>query len=69
MRDKKFITEQRGDQLTKDNHHKLIKWARVCSKHVLSFIDLNVDKRLLHTLNVAKEWENGNVAVGEEIKA
>jgi hypothetical protein len=69
MRDKRFIAEHRGGLLTKENHQKLIKWARVCSEHVLSLIDKDVDKRLLHALSVAKEWENGNVAVGEAMKA
>jgi hypothetical protein len=69
MRDKRFIAEHRGGLLTKDNHQKLIKWARVCSEHVMSLIDKDVDKRLLHALRVAKEWENGNVAVGEAMKA
>jgi hypothetical protein len=69
MRDKRFIAEHRGGLLTKDNHQKLIKWARVCSEHVMSLIDKDVDKRLLHALYVAKEWENGNAAVGEAMKA
>ena len=69
MRDKRFIAEHRGGLLTKDNHQKLIKWARLCSEHVMSLIDKDVDKRLLHALYVAKEWENGNAAVGEAMKA
>jgi hypothetical protein len=69
MRDKRFIAEHRGGLLTKDNHQKLIKWARACSEHVMSLIDKDVDKRLLHALHVAKEWENGNVEVGEAMKA
>lgn len=60
MRDKRFVAEHRGRPLTKDNHHKLIRWARECSEHVLSLIDENADKRLLNALRVAKEWENGN---------
>jgi hypothetical protein len=69
MRDKRFIAEHRGGLLTKDNHQKLIKWARVCSEHVISLLDKNVDKRLLQVLQVAKEWENGNATVGEAMKA
>jgi hypothetical protein len=69
MRDKRFVTEHRGGLLTKNNHKKLIKWARVCSEHVLSLIDKDVDKQLLHALRVAKEWENGNLGVGEAMKA
>ncbi len=64
MRDKRFVAVHRGGPLTKDNHHKLIRWARECSEHVLSLIDENIDKRLVHALHVAKEWENENVTVG-----
>ena len=69
MRDKRFIAEHRGGPLTKDNHHKLIRWARECSEHVLSLIDEDIDKRLLYALHVAKEWENENVTIGEAMKA
>ncbi len=69
MRDKRFIAEHRGGPLTKDNHHKLIRWARECSEHVLPLIDEDIDKRLLYALHVAKEWENENVTTGEAMKA
>jgi len=69
MRDKRFIAEHRGGSLTRDNHHKLIKWARECSEHVLYLIDKNIDKRLIHALHIAKEWEDENVTVGEAMKA
>src|SRR5665647_973436 len=69
MRDKRFVAVHRGGLLTKDNHHKLIRWARECSKHVLSLIDENIDTRLVHALYVAKEWENENVPVGDAMKA
>lgn len=69
MRDKRFVAVHRGGLLTKDNHYKLIRWARECSDHVLSRIDGNIDTRLVHALHVAKEWENGNVPVGDAMKA
>jgi hypothetical protein len=69
MRDKRFIAEHRGGPLTTDNHRKLIRWARECSEHVLSLINGNIDERLLHALQVAKEWENGNLNTGEAMKA
>jgi hypothetical protein len=69
MRDKRFVAIHRGGLLTKENHHKLIRWARECSEHVLSLIDENIDKRLVHALYVAKEWENGNVPVSDAMKA
>ncbi|HWQ89335.1 MAG TPA: hypothetical protein VN374_05130 [Desulfitobacteriaceae bacterium] len=69
MRDKRFVAVHRGGLLTKDNHHKLIRWARVCSEHVLSLLEGNIDTRLVYALHVAKEWENGNVPVGDAMKA
>jgi hypothetical protein len=69
MRDKRFVAVHRGGHLTKDNHRGLIRWARECSEHVLPLIDEKIDKRLIHALNVAKEWENGNVSTGDAMKA
>jgi uncharacterized protein GlcG (DUF336 family) len=69
MRDKQFVAVHRGGQLNIDNHHKLIKWARECSEHVLSLIGENIDNRLVHALKIAKEWENENVKVGVAMKA
>lgn len=69
MRDERFVALHRGGPLTKDNHRKLIKWARECSEHVLALIDENIDARLFNALHVAKEWENGNVPVGVAMKA
>lgn len=64
-----FIPEHRGGPLTKENHRKLIKWARECSEHVLSLIDNEIDIKLIYALDTAKEWENGNVPTGIAIKA
>ena len=69
MRDKRFVAVHRGGPLTKENHHKLMKWARVCSEHVLSLIDGNIDPRLTNALQVAKAWENGQATVGDARKA
>ncbi|MCJ7659599.1 MAG: hypothetical protein MUO67_10660 [Anaerolineales bacterium] len=69
MRDQRFVAIHRGGTLTKDNHHKLMRWARECSEHVLSLIDKTIDERLVHALHVAKEWENDNVKVGAAMKA
>jgi hypothetical protein len=69
MRDKRFVAVHRGGYLTKDNHRGLMRWARECSEHVLPLIDEKIDKRLIHALNVAKEWENDNVSTGDAMKA
>ena len=65
MRDKRFIALHRGGSLTKDHHHQLIRWAKECSEHVLSFIDGNIDQRLIHALYVAKEREKEKATVGD----
>jgi len=64
-----FIADHRGGPLTKDNHRKLIKWARECSEHVLFLIDIEIDERLLYALDVAKKWENDSVPTGVAMKA
>jgi hypothetical protein len=69
MRDNRFIAEHRGGSLSKDNHHKLIRWARKCSEHVLPLIHEDIDKRLRYALHIAEEWENENVKTGEAMKA
>lgn len=69
MRDKRFVAEHRGGSLTKENHRKLMHWAIKCSEHVLPLIDNTIDIRLVNALHIAKEWESGNVKVGEAMKA
>jgi hypothetical protein len=69
MRDKRFIAEHRGGLLTKSNHQKLMRWAYVCSEHVLSLINEKMDERLLVALQIAKEWENETAPVGLAMKA
>jgi len=69
MRDNRFVAVHRGGPLTRDHHHQLIRWARECSEHVLPLIGENIDKRLIHALYVAKEWEKEKVTVGEARKA
>ena len=69
MRDKRFVAVHRGGPLTKDHHQQLIRWARVCSEHVFKLVSQNIDTRLIHALNIAQEWENGNASVGEARKA
>lgn len=69
MRDKRFVAEHLGGLLTRDNHHKLIRWARECSGHVLPLFGRVPDKRLIHALHVAKEWGDENATTGEAIKA
>jgi hypothetical protein len=69
MRDKRFFAVHRGGPLTKAHHHQLIKWARKCSEHLLTLIDQETDPRLIHALNIAKEWEQNNATVGEARKA
>ncbi len=69
MRDSQFVAVHRGGKLTKENHKKLIGWARECSEHVLSLFGEQMDERLIEALFVAREWENGNVATSVAMKA
>jgi hypothetical protein len=64
-----FVAEHRGGPLSKENHRRLIRWARECAEHVLPLIDEEVDQRLNDALAVAKAWENGLVPTGVAIKA
>ena len=64
-----FIAEHRGGPLIKENHRKLIRWARECSEHVLYLIGNDIDKRLLYALDVAKQWENDAIPTGIAMKA
>ena len=69
MRDKRFVAVHRGGLLTKDNHRQLMHWAVACCQHVLPLLEAPVDERLLYALQVAKEWQEGQVKVGKAMKA
>lgn len=69
MRDKRFVAIHRGGPLSKEHHRQLIKWARECAEHVWPLLGKQIDQRLTNALSVAKEWEMGNVTVGEARKA
>ncbi len=64
-----FIAEHRGGPLTKENHRRLMRWARACSEHAIALICRDIDGRLIDALNIAKEWENNNASTGEAMKA
>ncbi len=64
-----FIAQHRGGPLTKNNHRKLMRWARLCAEHVLPLISNPIDPRLVYALQVAKDWENDKVSTGEAMKA
>jgi hypothetical protein len=65
MRDNRFIAENRGGPLKKEQHWQLIKWASNCAEHVLPLYGEKVDKRLLDALFIANEWAIGKAKVGE----
>lgn len=64
-----FVAVHRGGPLTKENHRRLMRWARACSEHVLHLIKGGLDERLVHALSVAGQWENGTVPAGAAMKA
>jgi len=69
MRDQRIIAVHRGGLLTREQHQKIIKWARKCLEHILPLIKGNIDQRLIQALFVAKEWEEDKTTVGEARKA
>jgi len=69
MRNKRVIAIYRGGLLTREQHQKIIKWARKCSEHVLPLIEGNIDQRLIQALFVAQEWEESKTTTGEARKS
>lgn len=70
MRNKKFVTAQRGGALSLDNHRALMHWAIACAEHVLLLAEGQpIDNRLTHALYIAKEWKKGNVKTGSAMQA
>jgi hypothetical protein len=69
MRDKRFIAENRGGPLKKEQHYQIITWACDCAEHVVHLIREPLDERLSHALKVVQEWKSGNASVGEAMKA
>lgn len=69
MRDKRFVAEHRGGPLKKEQHHQLMEWACDCAEHVLPLFGEKTDDRLVHALQVAKEWKQGKASVGDARKA
>jgi len=69
MRDRRFVAQNRGGPLGHEQHYKLIKWACACSENVLYLFGRTIDIRLKNALYVAKQWQQGNVSVGDARKA
>lgn len=70
MRNKQFVAEHRGGHLASDDHRGLINWAIACAEHALLLVpNQSVDNRLIHALDIAKEWGKGNVKTGSAMKA
>lgn len=64
-----FVAEHRGGPLTKENHRRLIRWARECSEHVLPLAGQKPDDRITCALEIARLWEEGLVPTGTAMKA
>lgn len=47
----------------------LMHWAIACSEHVLGLVGKDIDQRLLDALEIAKQWEKGEVPTGAAMKA
>lgn len=63
-----FIAEHRGGPLSKENHRKLMGWARECAQRVLPLVK-TVDSRLTYALQAAELWEKDKVPTGIAMKA
>jgi hypothetical protein len=64
-----FVAEHRGGPLKKEQHRQLIRWAYLCSEHVLHLFGDVIDERIIHAIDIAKKWEKGEVSVGDARKA
>ena len=69
MRDKRFIAQNRGGPLTRQQHQLLMSWACRCAEHVLPYFGENMDPRLQNALEVGKAWAKGEASVVEARKA
>jgi hypothetical protein len=65
MRDKRFVAEHRGGQLTRERHRQLMLWAIQCAQHVLPIYGEKIDPRLENALKVAEAWRMGKASVGD----
>jgi len=69
MREERFIAQDRGGSLKKEEHYQLTVWAARCAEHVLPLVGDKMDERLTNALDVARRWVEGEAAVGEARKA
>ncbi len=69
MRDKRIVAVHRGGLLTKEQHLKIIEWARKCSEHVITLLGNNIDNRLITVLEIAQEWKENRASTGDARKA
>lgn len=64
VRDNRFVAKDRGGLLSAESHRLLIKWAINCVEHAIEIAHLaDLDKRAIHAISIAKEWEKGNATV------
>ena len=52
-----------------EQHRQLMRWAVACAEHVVPLYPGELDERLKHALDVAKEWTLGKVPTGAAMKA
>lgn len=69
MRDRQFITIQRGGLLTQLDHKSLMRWALICTEHTiaqLSYVCTAVQAEALH---IAYAWIDDKASVYEAMQA
>lgn len=69
MRDPHFKLIRRGGLLTDGQHHQLMEWALLCTTHLLSYKQFNLDPVLLDALDIARLWQNGEARVLDAMQA
>jgi hypothetical protein len=69
MRDKRFVAVHRGGKLSRDNHHKLMKWARHCFERALAYYSTELDESLKTAIQIAGDWQDGKCSTADAIKA
>jgi hypothetical protein len=69
VRDRQFITIQRGGLLTQLDHKSLMRWALICTEHTiaqLSYVCTAVQAEALH---IAYAWIDDTASVYEAMQA
>ena len=65
MRDKKFVTIQRGGTLSSLQHRQLVAWACTCVKNLLPLASEQIAPKIKEWLQVGEQWVGGLGSTGD----